>query len=264
MNPIIAHLVELQSLDSRLIEVRAALAEFPKQIAAVNARLEAARAALQKSRDELTRSLKERKSFEIDVEQWKEKARKYRDQVYQVKSNEAYKALQHEIQTAEQEMARAEDRLLERMVAGEEFERQVKAAEQALAATERDAAAELSRLEAERARIQAELASDEEIRNRDAAEVPEELVQHYTRLARRHNGVAVAPVHEDETCSICRVRVRPHVFQQLCDPASSEIIHCESCTRILYVPDEVISAIAAARNAASKGAAEEIPQGHDA
>src|SRR5205807_6006409 len=77
-------------------------------------------------------SLKGRKRCELDVEQWKDKLRKYKDQTAAVKTNEAYKALQHEIANAEAEIAKAEDRLLERMVAGEEYERQVKADERAL------------------------------------------------------------------------------------------------------------------------------------
>jgi len=48
---------------------------------------------------------------------------------FRSKTNESYKALLHEIANAEDEVAKAEDRLLDRMVAGEEYERQVKAAE---------------------------------------------------------------------------------------------------------------------------------------
>ena len=58
--------------------------------------------------------------------------RKYRDQTSQVKTNEAYKALQHEVQMAEEEIAKAEDRLLEQMVAGEEYDRRIKTAERLL------------------------------------------------------------------------------------------------------------------------------------
>ena len=81
------------------------------------------------AREAHTTSLKDRKKYELDVEQWRERAKKYRDQSYEVKTNEAFRALQHEIANADAEMARAEDRLLERMVAGEEFDRQIKSGE---------------------------------------------------------------------------------------------------------------------------------------
>src|SRR5260370_27910041 len=90
----------------------------------------------------------------MDVEQWKERARKYRDQSAAVKTNEAFKALQHEITNAEAEVAKAEDRLLERMVAGEEFERQVKTGERALKEGDAETQADRKRLEAEQAAAQ--------------------------------------------------------------------------------------------------------------
>jgi predicted nucleic acid-binding Zn-ribbon protein len=64
--------------------------------------------------------------------------------------------------------------------------------------------------------------------------VPEDLLEVYRRYAKRHGGVAVAIVTPDETCSYCRVRLRPHTFQKLTEAISEEIIHCESCNLILY------------------------------
>ena len=151
MHPDLKQLIALQSLDSQLGQVRAQLAAFPKRIAEVEARVKAANDELARAKDAFTQSLKDRKKYELDVEQWKEKVRKYKDQIYEVKSNEAYKALQHEIQMAEAEISKAEDRLLERMVSGEEYERQVKAAEKRLKEVEAAAQAERAQLQAEQA-----------------------------------------------------------------------------------------------------------------
>src|SRR3989449_4720396 len=129
MHPDIKHLIELQVIDLRLNELRALVASFPKRLAEIDARAATARQQLATVKETLITSLKDRKRYELDVEQWKDKLRKYKDQTAAVKTNEAYKALQHEIANAEAEIAKAEDRLLERMVAGEEYERQVKAAE---------------------------------------------------------------------------------------------------------------------------------------
>jgi len=240
MHPSIKHLIELQTIDLRLNELRALLAGYPKRLAAVDARVEAARRELAAAKEALTNSLKDRKKYELDVEQWKGKARKYKDQLYEVKTNEAYKALQHEIQGAEAEIATAEDRLLERMVAGEEYERQVKAAERALKEGEASAQADRQQLEAEQAAAQKELEKDTAERQRAVATIPEDLLDLYQRIARRHNGVGLAEVR-DETCTLCRVRVRPHVFQELRRENSHEIFHCESCTRILYYSEQPVA-----------------------
>jgi len=233
MHPDLKHLIELQRLDLQLIGLREQLGVFPKRLAEVEKRLEAARAELAAAKEALTNSLKDRKKYELDVEQWKERARKYKDQVYEIKSNEAYKALQHEIQNAEEEIAKAEDRLLERMVAGEEYERQVKAAEKTLKEVEAATQADRARLQGEQAEIQKQFDQMSAERARALAAVPDELLDHYNRIARKHAGIALAEVR-DETCTMCRVRVRPHVFQEMRRQDSQEIFHCESCTRILY------------------------------
>jgi uncharacterized protein len=240
MHPDIKHLIELQVIDLRLNELRALVASFPKRLAEIDAGAATARQQLATAKETLITSLKDRKRYELDVEQWKDKLRKYKDQTAAVKTNEAYKALQHEIANAEAEIANAEDRLLERMVAGEEYERQVKAAERALKEVETAAQADRQAIDAEQAAAQKELEADIAERERAVATIPEDLLDHYQRIARRHNGVALAEVR-DETCMLCRVRVRPHVYQELRRETSHEIFHCESCTRILYYTDQPVA-----------------------
>ena len=237
MHPDLKHLIELQSLDSRLGEVRARLAAFPKRLAEVEARVKAGHDEIARAKDSLLTSLKDRKKYELDVEQWKEKVRKYKDQIYEVKTNEAYKALQHEIQMAEAEIAKAEDRLLERMVSGEEYERQVKAAEKKLKEVDAAAQTERATLEAEQAETKKQADALAAERDVVVKAVPEDTLDHYHRIAKKHAGVALAEV-KDETCTLCRVRVRPHVFEALRKPDCEEIFHCESCTRILYYHEQ--------------------------
>src|SRR5579871_7042047 len=129
MHPAIPRLIDLQVVDHHIASVRAELETFPKLIQQADLKLTNARAGVAAAKEAQLSTQKERKKFELDVDQWKERARKYRDQTGAVKTNEAYKALQHEIANAEAEVAKAEDRQLEVMMAGEEAERRVKHAE---------------------------------------------------------------------------------------------------------------------------------------
>jgi predicted nucleic acid-binding Zn-ribbon protein len=233
MHPNLKHLIELQAVDFRLIEIRERLGKFPKHLAEVEARVTAAKQQITAAKDALTTSLKERKTYEMDVEQWKERAKKYRGQSGEVKSNEAYKALLHEIQNAEDEAAKAEDRLLERMVSGEEYERQLKAAEAAVKEIEAEANKERHTIQAEFNAAQKELAEAEAARAASAAAVPEDLVDHYERIAKRHGGIGLAEIR-GEGCGQCGVHIRPHMIQLLQREGNEEFYHCETCTRILY------------------------------
>lgn len=250
MDPQIQRLVHLQVLDARLAELRARLQAIPAQIAAVDGRVSGARQQIATAKEALTASLKDRKKYEMDVDSWKEKARKYRDQSFEVKTNEAYKALQHEIQHAETQVAQAEDRLLERMVAGEEYERQVKTAERSVTMVESETQAERQKIQAEQASLQQELQAKESERQGIASGVPAELLNRYERIAARRHGIGLAEVR-DESCRVCGMRIPPHVFQELRRSQVAEIFQCESCNRILYYVEPPVVAPTEAESKAS-------------
>jgi predicted nucleic acid-binding Zn-ribbon protein len=255
---VLQNLMLVQAADLRLNEVRARLALLPKKLAELDARLAAARAEVDRSKAAQLATVKERKTYELDVEQWKEKVRKYKDQSSQVKTNEAYKALQHEIQIAEAEIAKAEDRLLEQMVAGEEYDRRIKASEKALKETEEIVRGERSKIEAEKAAAEKEFAGLISERARLISEIPEEMCDHYERIARKHNGVALAEVR-GEKCTACGMRVRPHVFQEMRRAGSEEMFHCETCTRILYYVEPAAAAAPPGATAAPASASASSP-----
>src|SRR5262250_2797529 len=159
MNPAIPQLIELQRLDLRIAALRAELETFPKRIKEADTMLNGAKAAVAAAKEKHSHAQTERKKFELDVNQWRERARKYRDQSASVKTNEAYKALQHEIAHAESESSTAEDRQLEQMMAVEETEREIKSAEATLKDAETSLATERKNIESQGAAKKSELDS---------------------------------------------------------------------------------------------------------
>src|SRR5579872_2277675 len=252
MHPHLKSLIELQAVDLRMIGIRERLDRFPKKLAEVEARVTSAKQKVTAAKESLLTGQKERKTFEMDVDQWKERAKKYRNQSGEVKTNEAYKALLHEIANAEAEIAKAEDRLLERMVSGEEYDRQVKAAEAAVKEIEAAANVERQHIQAEYNAAQKELTAAEGVRAAAVAAVPEDLVDHYERIAKRHGGISLAEIR-GEGCGQCGVHIRPHVIQQLQRPENEEFFHCETCTRILYYADHSTAQTPASAAASSAG-----------
>ncbi len=253
MQKTLQDLLDLQNVDAQMREVREQLATFPKKLAEVEARVTGAKIELETSKSAQLGTIRDRKKYELDVEQWKERVRKYKDQTAQVRTNEAYKALQHEVQMAEAEISKAEDRLLKQMVAAEEYDPRVKAAEKLLKEVEEVARETRSKIDSDKAATEKELSELTAERARAVAGIPENLLDHYERIAKKHNGISLAEVR-DEKCSACGMRVRPHVFQEMRRRASDEMFHCETCTRILYyIEPEQSSATAVA--SAEHGAA---------
>jgi uncharacterized protein len=234
MHPAIPRLVDLQAVDLRIAGLRAQLDAFPKQILGLDAKLTGARAAVAAAKEAQVTSLKERKKFELDVEQWKERARKYRDQSGAVKTNEAYKALQHEIANAEAEVGKAEDRQLELMMASEEVEGRLRHADADLKEAEKSVAADRKEIEVQYGTKKKELTAATAEREKAIVPIPEDVLILYDRIAKRHNGHALAQV-KDGQCKGCGLRVLPHTLQLLVrDHDDEEIFRCESCGLILY------------------------------
>src|SRR5579862_3064525 len=195
---ILQDLLELQSVDTRLQAVRTRLASFPKRSAEAEKYVTAAKAELEAAKAAQIAVVRDRKKYELDVEQWKERVRKYRDQTSQVKTNEAYKALQHEVEMAEAEISKSEDRLLEQMVNAEEYDKRVKASEKDLKEVEDAARGQRAKIDAEKAAAGKDIAALEAERAQAVADIPENLLDHYDRIVRKHNGIALVEVRNEK------------------------------------------------------------------
>lgn len=224
-------------MDQRIAVLRAELEAFPKRIRDADRMLTGARAALTAAKEAHTQKLTARKRAELDAEEWRQRARKFRDQSSAVKTNEAYKALQHEIANAETEITAAEDRQLEQMMAVEEAERGVKSAEAALKDAEHSVAAERKQIESVGREKKREMDADISAREKLAAQIPEDLLTLYSRIAKRHHGVVLAEA-VDEQCRGCGMRILPHTYQELRRAENHEVYTCETCGRILYATEK--------------------------
>jgi uncharacterized protein len=243
MHPALPRLLDLQQVDHKIAALRTELEAFPKRIRDADAQLNGARATVAAAKEAHTNGLKERKKLELDVEQWKERARKYRDQSGAVKTNEAYKALLHEIANAEAEMGKAEDRQLDVMMTSEDVDRRLKNSEINLKAAEQSVAAERKAIESQRAGKQEQMAAAVAERERQIPAIPPDLLDLYTRIAKRHNGTGMAEARDGQ-CRGCGMRVLPHILQELLQESNEEVFRCESCEScglILYSLEPVVT-----------------------
>lgn len=231
MTPELQAVLKIQSLDTRAASLEKEIESLPLQIAEIEKKLEAHSRKLEVDRNILANNQKERKNFEDDIKVQQQKIAKLRDQMQQAKTNEQFKAFQHEISYCEGEIAKAEDRILERMSQGEPLEKNVKAAEIALKE-------EKAKVDLEKERAQKRTAEDKQLlqnaaedRKAVAAAVPPDILAHYERIRKRWKGVAIADATSGR-CSACQMKLRPQHFQEL--RRADKLFFCESCGRIVY------------------------------
>ena len=115
MLPDIQRAIRLQILDDQNAELAKEIAALPKHIAEIEKKLEAQTRRLEHDRAALTANQKERKRLEGEIQIQEQKISKLKSQMMEAKTNEQYRAFQHEIDFCQQEIRKHEDRILELM-----------------------------------------------------------------------------------------------------------------------------------------------------
>ncbi len=235
MNSDLTRLIRLQQLETAADTARRRIADHPALVQALDARLQSARDRLAGIKERLTGAADKRRAEEKDVAAVQARLAKYKDQLLEVKTNREYTAMLHEIEAAQNDIRVREDRILEIMVESDELTAALKTAEADLKAAEKEISAERAALETEMSRLQTEIDRAGAERQTLAAEIDRGALSTFEQVAKSRKGVAVAEARNG-TCTICHVRLRPQVFNEVRRNAS--IIQCDSCRRILYFAGE--------------------------
>jgi predicted nucleic acid-binding Zn-ribbon protein len=223
--------VRLQGLDNRVTELTREISALPKHTAEIEKKLESHMRKLEADRAALAANQKDRKKTEGDIQLQEQKITKLRDQMLGAKTNDQYRAFQHEVEFCEKEIRRAEDHILELMSESEPLDKNVKAAELALKQ-------EKSQVETEKQQATARTAEDQkalDLIHQERAAIVSRLnanvYRQYERIRKGRQGVAMAEA-VDGRCSACHMAMRLQFFQDL--KRGDQVMHCESCSRILY------------------------------
>jgi predicted nucleic acid-binding Zn-ribbon protein len=231
MNSDLQKLIDLQQVDARIGELRAEIAALPKHVQQIEAKLAGSKAKVEAAQAAMKADEAARRKHESDIQDQQQKISKYRDQSLNVKTNQEYKALMDEIKFAEEKIGASEDKVLEIMVATDSRKEALKQAEATLKADTAENDKEKESVRQRTAEDERELSELTERRKQLRSEVAEDLLRHYDRVAKLR-GSALSAVHEDQMCSVCRVMLRPQVFQDV--QSNEQFVTCDSCNRILY------------------------------
>ena len=231
MNPDVEKLWELQTVLSELADREKQLTSKPESFAAIDREWQTANDEMTRLEQNIEQLSKERRRVDGELADQQELLKKYQGQLMLVKNQQQYAAAWKEIDATRKQVKDLEDSSLKTMGEIETLQRDLDdrrsgsvdlkarwdSAHEAWQHSLGDLRTEVERLKKRSEMIEAGL--------------PERLRRDFHRIFKQRQGIAVARVVSD-SCSACRTRIRPALFQQL---KRGELVYCEGCHRILYL-----------------------------
>jgi len=250
VHPDLQKVIELQQVDLKIAELSAQIDALPAQIQTLESQLNNFLKAHEDRKLRLAANQKERKELEGEVQIIRQKISKHKDQLYEVKTNEQYRAMLKEIEGEEGNISKIEDRILEKMLEAEDLQKCVAEAGAQLEGEKARVAAETRRLESERQKDLEERELLTTRREELAAALGDDVGTLYERIRRGRRGLAVAEVREG-MCTACNVLLRPQLYNEV--RTNQAILTCDNCARILYYVEPPAVASEALGEASGRG-----------
>ena len=230
-------LVELQELDTHIQRMEGDLESIPVMIKDMQEGFESKKTNLKKLEDESRSLVLKRKEKEGEMEAKEGIVKKYQSQLYQIKTNKEYSALQDEIGRTKADGSIIEEDIIKIFDAIDAKNKDISKEKDAVKAEEARLGEDKKRLEAQAVSVKAELEKVLAKRSELAARVDPKNLSKYERLLKNKDGLAIVPI-ANEACQGCFRILPPQVINEI--RMKEDLILCDSCARILYIapPEE--------------------------
>ena len=232
-------LVALQEKDSVLDSIQKEIDAVPPRLAALEADLASEKRRLDAAKAKILELEKKKKSRELDVAAKEEAARKHASQLNDLKSNEAYKVMQAEIEKEKTAVGDIETEILQIMEQIDAARIEEKAAVVEFNKTHEFSKKDREKLEAELSHAKGRHATAKAERDATSAPVPPELMRVYDHIRSRGKPDAIVAVI-DGHCGSCQINISPSMAADVAKQKT--LVNCDSCQRILYKPEKAASA----------------------
>ena len=234
-------LIELQSKDLLITEVKKKIEFFPKEISRINEEFEDKKNATETAKENVLKIRVEKKDKEILMAQKDEDIRKHQRELNLVKDNNAFKALLTEIDTGKKEKDDIETEIITLL---EEEDKAMVEEGKSVTEFEKSEAEKKSKIkEIEKLKEESEtkLSVSMGERTEFAKKISEDLLADYDFL-REKRGIAVIEVKEDKEteklfCGGCKMVLVP---QKIVDVKKKDcLVVCDNCQRMIYLKKTV-------------------------
>jgi len=231
MLQVIEALLVLQDRDRRLNRLKAEIEAVPGQRKVLEGRALQTSAAFDAVRHQSQHLESERKRLELEVDSLKQRVSKVSGEQLSTRSNDQYKAFQHQIETTRGEISKLEDQQLALMEQAEGVAKELAAAQKIATAQKVETERQITELGLRETNLRQELTGLVADRATQASRVEAPSLGRYESIARRRGDHVLVGV-DNGVCGGCHMQLPQHVFLKA--RGQQEIPACPTCTRLLY------------------------------
>jgi predicted nucleic acid-binding Zn-ribbon protein len=224
-------LKKLQAIDGELYRLRREEQAKPQELARARAEVAAQEASTKSAEAKLTALQLSQKEKEGELQTREGQVKKLQGQLFQVKTNKEYSAMQHEIEALKTDNSLLEETIIQTLDAIDQAGKERKAEQAKLSQVQESLRREQQRIEQELEQTRAQIAKLELDRKTLLPDVPKPALGTYERILVIRDGLAMVPLVNDG-CGGCYRRLPPQVINQVY--LKADLVTCENCNRILY------------------------------
>ena len=226
-------LLILQDRQQKIRQIDNEIKNLPLQRKHLESQLADGAAALEALKQKARQVEVDRKKLELDVGTRNESINRLKTQQYQTRKNDEFQAMGHEIQRYEDEIRKLEDQELELMEQGDKLKAEVSAEGKKAAATKDSITRQMNDLAEKSKALESRLQELSKERKELAEKMDEDLLNRFERLFASKGDSALVAV-EHGVCTGCHMKLTIATIKAA--EAGKEIVSCEQCGRILFVP----------------------------
>ena len=222
-------LYELQTIDERIRELQTKFRGIPIREKQIEEERDRAKVSLEEKRNRYKEMLKLQGRKNLELEEQGEKLNRYKAQRFQVKTNEAFAALEREIEATLKRRAELEEEILELMISIDSFSEELKEEEERYRRAEEKYRRNAEELKKAAEKLRSKMQTWIDKRNALIPKIDPDILRRYEEWRRK--GDFMLSVVDGNVCGRCFLALPPQTVAEL--RKGERLITCNSCGRVL-------------------------------
>jgi len=224
-------LLIIQDRDRKILKLTRESQDIPTRKEHIEDRLSETKGAVKSAKEEINKRNLSIKEIEGEVEACQGKIAKFREQQFQVKSNNDYRALEKEIKAEEKAIQEFEEKDLQVMEEVETLNHSIKGLEQELREEDKLVQQDMLMLDKRAENIELEIKQLQTDREDYVKETDPEWLSRYERIMENKKDFALVGL-VNRACGGCYMTVPPQTVQNT--RSGLQMTFCDYCGRMLY------------------------------